>query len=196
MIRRPEISACHRKQHCFHFIARLILMSANQLNVFAHEKIRGSRCKCAVSEKKTMPCICPGFDWVWPESFSRTMTMCISHSKELWSLNGALSTISKLMSPKTPSTLNIQERTKYLMGQNIHHGFHKMPQVRSDATAAQLSCRSKFWHVVFWSPSLCFVLCSLTAAAEFSLKEVNTAEGWHRCSAQKQWLQFGQQNIF
>lgn len=57
------------------------------------EKIRwGSRCKHAVFEKKSMlfflPCIW-WFDWFRPESFPCTVTMCISHSKELCPSNGA-----------------------------------------------------------------------------------------------------------
>lgn len=95
---------------------------------------------------------------------------------------------SQHTSPQTPLTLHWTSKKgkkNHLIGQNNHYRFLKMPQAGSDTMAVQLSSRPKSWHVFSWSPSLCFVVCNLTAAAEFSLK-------WSKHSRRLTWVQCSQ----
>lgn len=111
-----------------------------------------------------------------------------------WSLVNNLNTYDSTNAFNT--VLNIQQRNNHLIQQNKHYRFLKMPQVTAEALAVQLSSGLKLWRVVSRPPSLCSVLCDLTAAVEFSLKEVNTAEGWQGRSAQERQLQLGRHTIF
>lgn len=95
-----------------------------------------------------------------------------------WSLVGNLNTYESTNGFNT--VLNIQERKNLLTGQNNITGFWKC--LKWGQKPSQFSCLPD-WSRGTSSPDLqvSALLCDLTAAAEFSLKEVNTAEGWRRC---------------
>lgn len=155
-------------------------------NISSAEKIRWrSQCKHAVFESLAIPFSCHAFARVglfltWSFRLYHDDVHNKSQQRALsfkWSLVDNLNTYESTNGFNT--VLNIQERGNLLTNkQNEHYRFLKMPQTRSETLAVQLSSWLKLWHVLSWSPSLCSVLCDLTAAAEFSLKEVNAAEGW------------------